>query len=125
MRLLLDTHALLWWLSELEMLTEEARQAISDDANDIYVSAVSAWEIAIKKRLGKLVAPNDLEFQIEKNRFTPLPIDIRHGLAVEELPPIHRDPFDRFLVVQARLESMTLVTRDELIPLYGLPVLRA
>lgn len=125
MRLLLDTHTLLWWLAEPETLSTEARDAIANSANDVYVSAASAWEIAIKKRLGKLEAPDDLDNQVVENRFTALPIDLRHGLAVAHLPPIHRDPFDRMLIVQARLEQLTLVSRDEMIPRYDLSVLTA
>lgn len=125
MRLLLDTHALLWWLAEPEMLSAEARDAISNSSNDVYVSAASAWEIAIKKRLGKLEAPDDLEIQIYESRFTSFPIDLQHGLAVEHLPPIHRDPFDRMLIAQARLEQLTLVSRDEMIPRYDVSVLTA
>lgn len=125
MRLLLDTHSLLWWLAQPELLSTEAREAISDPSNEVCVSAASAWEIAIKKVLGKLDAPDDLEFQIPENRFTPLPIDVKHGLAIGALPPTHRDPFDRMLVVQARLEGLLLVTRDEIIPSYDVPVLLA
>lgn len=125
MRFLLDTHALLWWLADPDRLSAESRDAIMKSSNDIYVSAASAWEIAIKKRIGKLQAPDDLEVQIDENRFTPLPVEIRHGLAVERLPPIHRDPFDRMLVIQAQLEDLTVITRDEIIPEYGISVFKA
>ncbi|HUF08277.1 MAG TPA: type II toxin-antitoxin system VapC family toxin [Rhodothermales bacterium] len=125
MLLLLDTHPLLWWLSRPEMLSVEAHAAIEDPSNDVYVSAASAWEIAIKKQLGKIDAPDDLGFQVEASRFVPLPIEIRHALAVADLPPLHRDPFDRVLIVQARLEGMKLISRDEIIPRYGIPTLRA
>lgn len=125
MRFLLDTHTLLWWLSDPDVLSPEAREAIRNASNEICVSAASAWEIAIKKRIGKLQAPDDLETQIQENRFTPLPIDVRHALAVERLPPIHRDPFDRMLIMQARLEVLTLISRDDVIPQYEISVLRA
>lgn len=125
MRFLLDTHTLLWWLSDPNVLSSEAREAVRNASNEIYVSAASAWEIAIKKRIGKLQAPDDLETQIQENRFTPLPIDVRHALAVERLPPIHRDPFDRMLIMQARLEVLTLISRDDVIPQYEISVLRA
>lgn len=125
MRFLLDTHTLLWWLGEPDVLSSEARDAIKDASNEIYVSAVSAWEIAIKKHLGKLEAPDDLEVQVGENRFTPLPVHFRHALAIERLPQIHRDPFDRMLVIQARLEVLTIISRDDIIPRYEVPVLRA
>lgn len=125
MRLLLDTHSLLWWLAEPETLSAEARDAITKASNEVYVSAASAWEIAIKKRLGKLEAPDDLENQIRDNNFSPLPISVRHGLAVERLPPIHRDPFDRMLVVQTQLEGLTIISRDDMIPRYEVSVLEA
>lgn len=125
MRLLLDTHSLLWWLAEPGTLSTEARNAIMESSSEVYVSAASAWEIAIKKRLGKLEAPDDLEIQIHENRFTPLPIDVRHALAVESLPPIHRDPFDRMLIIQSRLEVLTLVSRNDVISRYEISVLRA
>jgi|SRR5690554_6284633 len=125
MRFLLDTHTLLWWLGDPDRLSADARVAIRDGSNDVFVSAVSAWEIAIKKRVGRLEAPDDLETQIDKNRFMPLPIGFSHALAIEHLPGIHRDPFDRLLVVQARLETLTIVTRDDIIPKYGVSVLMA
>lgn len=125
MRFLLDTHTLLWWLGDPDALSGEALSAIREASNEILVSAASAWEIAIKKRLGKLEAPDDLAFQIEQNRFTALPITIRHALAIESLPPLHRDPFDRMLVIQARLESLTIISRDEIIRRYEVPVLKA
>ena len=125
MRFLLDTHILLWWLADSDRLSAEARDAIIDASNDVYVSAASAWEIAIKKRLGKLQAPDDLKVQIDEHRFMHLPIDIRHGLAIERLPPIHRDPFNRMLVIQAQLEDLTLITRDDIVPQYRVAVLKA
>jgi PIN domain nuclease of toxin-antitoxin system len=111
-RLLLDTHVLLWWLAD-EQLTAEARAAIADPKNAVAVSAASAWEISIKKELGKLVAPNDLEEQVRASDFAPLPISINHALTAGQLPRHHDDPFDRMLIAQAQLEQMTVVTRDK------------
>ena len=124
MSLLLDTHVLLWWLAD-EPLSDDARAAISDGRTAVRVSAASAWEIAIKKALGKLQAPDDLPEQLERHRFQPLPITVQHGLAVADLPLLHGDPFDRMLAAQARLESLTLVTRDERLAAYGVPTLAA
>jgi PIN domain nuclease of toxin-antitoxin system len=111
-RLLLDTHALLWWLAD-DGLTDQARDAVADHANLVMVSAVSAWEISIKKALGKLTAPDDLERQIDQGGFTPLPITIRHGITAGELPRHHDDPFDRMLIAQAVAEGLTVVTHDK------------
>ncbi len=112
MRLLLDTHVLLWWLDDPNLLTEEARTAIRDSKNIIYLSAVVAWEIAIKKALGKLDAPDDLEEVMAVSGFLPLPITIPHVLAIQALPPHHRDPFDRMLIAQALHEGLHLLSRD-------------
>src|SRR5262249_51657678 len=100
MTLLLDTHVLLWWLDGTSELSRQAQKAIEDSRNIVYVSAAVAWEIAIKKALGKLDAPDDLETVMEACRFLPLPITIAHSLAVEKLPPYHRDPFDRLLIAR-------------------------
>ena len=113
MQLLLDTHALIWWLSKDSKLSVEAKDAIADPDNIVFVSAASAWEIAIKKSLGKLQAPDDLKIQIEEKRFTPLDINIDHALAVEKLPLHHQDPFDRILIAQAISENLIIVTRDK------------
>jgi len=111
-RLLLDTHALLWWLAD-EGLTDQARNAVADPANLVMVSAVSAWEISIKKASGKLTAPDDLGRQVDEGGFTPLPISIAHGIAAGELPRHHDDPFDRMLIAQAFAEGLTVVTHDK------------
>jgi PIN domain nuclease of toxin-antitoxin system len=121
MTLLLDTHVLLWWLDDPKQLSRAARGAIQDGANPVYISAAVAWEITIKKALGKLDAPDNLEDVIEANRFLPLPITIPHALAVHSLPPHHRDPFDRMLIAQALHEGFRLVTRDTEIAKYPVP----
>jgi len=111
-RLLLDTNALLWWLAN-EGLAAQAEEAISNPENLVAVSAVSAWEISIKKALGKLRAPDDLEHQIRAGGFTPLPVTIAHGVAAGRLPRHHDDPFDRILIAQAFAEGLTIVTSDK------------
>lgn len=125
MTLLLDTHALLWWLSDDPTLSEAARTVIAAPDAVVTVSAASAWEISIKSSLGKLEVPDDLEDQLARHRFKPLPITVSHALAAGSLPRHHDDPFDRMLVAQARLEGLTLVTRDSRIALYGVPVVAA
>lgn len=125
MRLLLDTHALLWWLADRSTLSSEARSSISEGDNEVVVSAASAWEIAIKRAAGKLRVPSGLEEALAENGFGSLPITITHAMAAGALPAHHRDPFDRMLVAQANLEGLTLVTRDPRFEPYGIPILRA
>ena len=118
MRLLLDTHALLWWLAD-EGLSSRTRDAIADPANLVAVSAASAWEIAIKKALGNLTAPDDLEQQVRAGGFVPLPINIAHGIAAGQLARHHDDPFHRMLIAQALAEGLTIVTHDKRFEDYG------
>lgn len=125
MRLLLDTHALIWAFSNDPRLSPEAREAIVEGSNMVFVSAATAWEIAIKRALGKLRAPDNYEDELARHRFLPLDITTAHALAVEHLPPLHADPFDRILVAQAQLEQLTVVTRDARIPSYGVAVIAA
>jgi PIN domain nuclease of toxin-antitoxin system len=125
MKLLLDTHVVLWRLDDPALVTENARDSISDLANDVFVSAVVAWEIAIKRGLGKLSAPPDLQSAIVACQFSALSINVAHALATESLPPHHRDPFDRLLVAQALLEDLTIVSRDPIIARYGVPLIVA
>lgn len=122
MRLLLDTHALLRWLAD-EDLTDQVREAIADPGNLVMVSAASAWEISIKKALGKLTAPDDIERQVDEGGFTPLPITIAHGIAAGQLPRHHDDPFDRMLIAQAFAEGLTVVTHDKRFADYEVPTL--
>jgi PIN domain nuclease of toxin-antitoxin system len=124
-RLLLDTHALLWWLFKLPHLGERAEDAIRDPAAEVYVSALSAGEIEIRRAIGKMDGPDDLGVQVERHGFTELPFTIRHGVALRELPLHHRDPFDRMLLAQARAEGLTLVTADRAMSAYGVPILPA
>lgn len=125
LNLLLDTHALLWWLGDIPVLSREAQEAIADPLSNVYVSAACVWEIAIKKSLGKLRAPENLEQALAATAFHELPISIGHATEAGALPMHHNDPFDRMLVAQARIEKLTLVTRDEKIAQYGVSILRA
>ena len=118
MNLLLDTHILLWWLADDPGLSEKQRSAIADPANVVYVSAASAWEIAIKKALGKLIAPNDLGAALIASELEQLPVTVAHAEAVGRLPPHHRDPFDRMLIAQAGVEDLTVVTGDPVFAQY-------
>ena len=124
-RLLLDTHAALWALAEPEALSSPARMALEDAGNEVFVSVVSAWEIAIKRALGKLEAPDDLEGALRMQGFEPLLMTFRHAARAGSLPPHHSDPFDRMLVAQAEAEGLVLVTRDARIPLYGVRTMEA
>ena len=123
MTLLLDTHALLWWLADDPQLPHLAREAIRGHREPVYVSAVSAWEITVKRTQGKLEVPEEWVSAVEEDGFVRLEITWDHVLEVGELPDVHRDPFDRLLVAQARVEGMTLVTGDAMIASYGTPVL--
>ena len=123
MSLLLDTHASLWWLADDAALKTEARKTIGDPPSIIYVSAASAWEISIKKALGKLDAPDDLPAALIANHFQSLPITIAHALSAGQLPRHHDDPFDRMLIAQALAEQLTVVTHDTMFRPYGIPII--
>ena len=125
MNLLLDTCVLLWWLDDPTLLSEQALTAIKEPENKIIVSVVSAWEIAIKKALGKLESPANLKEMITDSEFELILIDYEHVWQVKDLPPHHKDPFDRLLVAQATVESLTLVTRDPKLKPYNIPILKA
>lgn len=125
MRLLLDTHVLLWCLEEPPRLAAQARLAIESPENMVLVSAASVWEIAIKRALGKLDAPAHLREAMETTGFEPLAITHAHAEAAGALPRHHDDPFDRMLVAQAQLEGLNLVTRDERLARYEVALMRA
>jgi PIN domain nuclease of toxin-antitoxin system len=117
-RLLLDTHLLLWALSQPRKLTAAARKQI--DVSEVYASAASIWEISIKSALGKLAAnPRDILAGIEPAGFSLLSISGEHAAKVVELPPLHKDPFDRLLVAQSMVEPMLLLTNDKALRDYG------
>lgn len=122
-RLLLDTHALLWWLGGNEKMPLKVREAIADEDSSIFISAASIWEIATKHRLGKLPDAGaiiaDLDGIMAEQGFKELPIAVKHGRAAGNLPGPHRDPFDRMLIAQAMLESMTLVSNEQRFDAYG------
>ena len=121
MRILLDTHVFLWWNWRDAKLPEHLRKAIEASQNSVFVSAVTVWEIAIKRASGKLVFDAPIGPAIEGHRFRSLPITVEHAEWAGSLPSLHRDPFDRLLVAQAHLEGMTLATVDELILGYQVP----
>lgn len=122
MRVLLDTHAFLWWVLEDSRLTGRARETIADPEIDVLVSPVSAWEIAIKAADGRLDLPEPsrtyVPSRMAANDFHELPVTVDHCLRTVELPPIHRDPFDRLLVAQAQSEGLPLVSGDPAISRY-------
>ena len=121
MRLLLDTHVLLWWLADDRKLSKDARTTIADAKHQALVSAASVWEVAIKAGLGRIeIELDDLEGAILKCGFEPLPIVVRHAVRVGQLSDVHRDPFDRMLVAQASVEELRLVTHDRVFERYGL-----
>jgi len=120
--LLLDTHILLWWLADSPRLSKKARKAIQD-AETVWVSAVSAWEIALKRSRGLLEAPDNLEATLRARDMQALPLTIAHAAAAGKLPLHHRDPFDRMLIAQALVESLTLLTADPQQTAYDAPVI--
>lgn len=123
MKVLLDTHAFLWWIADHPNLSAHAREIIADGATEVYFSTASAWEIAIKTRTGRLELPRDLEGfvtdQVALNAFQVLPVSLAHALHVHTLPDHHRDPFDRMLVAQSRVEKLPVVGRDRHFEAYG------
>lgn len=125
MKVLLDTHTLLWWLADDNTLSIKARKVIASPKTIVFVSAASAWEIAIKKAIGKLQAPDDLTSALSANRFQHLPITVEHALHAGSLPRHHDDPFDRMLVAQALLDKLTIITRDPSIPAYNPSIIKA
>lgn len=123
MRLLLDTHLVLWWMNgEASRISKTALAALGSDGIDPIVSAVTVWEIAIKRGLGKLEGPADLLPQLEGAGVELLPVGARHADLVGSLPPHHRDPFDRLLVAQAMLEGVALVSDDAALRRYDIEI---
>lgn len=121
--LLLDTHALLWGLGDVDRLSSTARGALSAGVTPAYVSAASVWEIEIKRSIGKLQAPDDLLDRVAAASFQELTVDFRHAMLAGALPRHHGDPFDRMIVAQAQCEGLTIVTADKRISAYDVPTL--
>jgi PIN domain nuclease of toxin-antitoxin system len=121
--LLLDTHTLLWSVGDEDRLPSGVHETLSAGVVPAYVSAASIWEIAIKRASGKLEVPEDLLDKVAAARFIELGITFAHALLAGALPPHHGDPFDRMIVAQAQSEGFTIVTRDERIAAYDVPVL--
>ena len=124
MKLLLDTHAFLWWDANDARLPVSLRSAISSPQNDVFISAATVWEIAIKRASGKLIFGRPVGKSIAKYGFLSIPITVEHAECAGGLPQLHRDPFDRLLVAQAQLEGLVLVTVDEQILRYSVPYLQ-
>ncbi|MFT4175199.1 MAG: type II toxin-antitoxin system VapC family toxin [Luteolibacter sp.] len=123
MRILLDSHTLLWWMDDPSKLHPIVRSAIENPANLVFASAVSIWEIGLKMSKGKLRVPVHFPELLQANGIDSLSFTAAHALASTALPPIHDDPFDRALVAQCQLESLTFATRDSLLRSYGIAVL--
>jgi len=122
-KLLVDTHVLIWAVLEDAALPARFRAALSDPEAEIHVSAVSVWELAIKRAMGKLVVPADLFDQVAAAGCLALPIAWDHARAVEALPLHHADPFDRMLIAQARVEGLTLLSADRAFAAYDVTLL--
>jgi PIN domain nuclease of toxin-antitoxin system len=125
MKLIVDTHAFLWWLMDQPKLLPSALIEMQNRNNDVFVSSAVIWEIAIKQSLGKIQIPPDLIDVVRKSGFEFLLISEVHALATQRLPLIHKDPFDRMLVAQALIENATIVTSDAYSPQYGVNCLGA
>ena len=119
MKILLDTHVLLWWLADSPSLSGQARALIGSPENAVFVSAVSLWEIWLKQGLGKLKLPSEFEEKLAAEAFENLPLTAAHARQVALLPWHHRDPFARMLVAQAQVTDLILLTADDAIPAYG------
>ncbi|MEV6813958.1 type II toxin-antitoxin system VapC family toxin [Micromonospora sp. NPDC051296] len=122
MTLLLDTHVVIWWLTDDLTLSSEIKDRL-DHEPEVYVSAATIWEIAIKQAIGKIKEPERLPEIVRDSGFRNLPITPDHAIMAGQLPMIHRDPFDRMLVAQARSENLVLASRDPAIQQYDVPVL--
>lgn len=128
MRALLDTHAFLWWIGDCPSLSKPAREVVANPENEIYLSAVSVWEIAIKVRAGRLnlfsgdIAPFVID-QVSQNQFHSLPVTLSHSAKIHSLSNHHRDPFDQMLVAQSLVENMPILSVDPKIRSYGVEVI--
>lgn len=125
MRLLLDTHTLLWTLVEPTRLSAQATAAIAAAESEVFVSIVSPWEMAIAKARGRMNPPDDLATRLTQSRFELVPIQLRHLRAIESMPQHHRDPFDRMLIAQSQVDGLTLVSADRKMRQYPVSLLPA
>lgn len=125
MKVLLDTHFLLWWLDGDALLGERGQAVIADPENLIFVSAATLWELRIKEAIGKVELPPNFAEAVKNESFESLSVTAKHTEALLGLPMHHRDPFDRMLVAQARVEGLNILTRDKFIPLYDVRILSA
>jgi PIN domain nuclease of toxin-antitoxin system len=127
MRLLLDTQAFLWWIGNSQDLSQTAKEAIADENSEVFFSVVSAWEIVIKAKLGKLPLPELPDVLIpkmlERHDFQTLPVTLQHTLKVYDLPDLHKDPFDRLLIAQALVDDLIFVSSDSLVKQYKIGML--
>jgi len=123
LRLLLDTHVALWWVSDDERVSEAAARHMTDDTNQLLLSAAVVWEIAVKRSLGKLAVTDEYLPLLLDAGVRPLPINLEHAAGVEQLPWHHRDPFDRLLVAQAGIEGAAIMSRDDALAAYDVPVI--
>lgn len=118
MRYLLDTHIILWWLEQPEKLSKKTRDVIQDRKNRIFLSSVSFWEMAIKQNIGRLKLPNNILEVLTAEGFDTIPLSPDEALSVAGLPQIHKDPFDRMLIMQAKLNDLVMITHDKTIAQY-------
>jgi PIN domain nuclease of toxin-antitoxin system len=125
MQYLLDTHVILWWMISPNKISKPAQKIIRDKTNTIYLSSVSFWEMAIKTSIGRLTLPHNLLEAVAADGFKILPIMPQECLGIVDLPLIHTDPFDRLLVVQAKLNDLIFITKDEKIKQYPVVIVKA
>lgn len=125
MKYLLDTHVILWWLTDPKKIAPKAHKLISDKTNEIFISSVSLWEMAIKKSIGRLILPHNLLPTITSEGFGFLSITPEDSLGVADLPLIHNDPFDRLLIIQAKLHDLVIISHDTKIAEYPVAIIKA
>ncbi len=123
MRLLIDSHAFLWWAEASPALGNAARDAVADPANEVLISIGALWELTIKTSSGKLTLPAEVETMVASLGFSVLPINFVHLRRLATLPRVHRDPFDRMMVAQALAEGIAIATGDRVFAAYGVPIL--
>ncbi len=121
---LIDTHIFIWWMEKSNKLPQELFDLLNNPHNKIFLSVVSVWEIVLKKRKKKLDLSMDMKVSVQKSKFSVLPIEIDHVFGIDILPLHHKDPFDRILISQAIVEKLTLITTDDKIVKYNLPMLK-